>query len=224
MEFLDRWLAETGSVPNDRPLVTLSYAQTLDGSISLRRDQPLAVSGEQSQILAHKLRAKHDAILVGIRTVLADDPQLNVRLADGENPQVVILDSNLRLPLSSKLLKAKKKPWIFCTSSVPSENSVTLGKAGARIEKQAGVSGQVDLHKMLRRLKDLGIRGLMVEGGGQVIAAFLGNSLVDRLMLTISPRMIDGYKIPLDLKQPLPLMGVRVEHVGEDIVILGKFH
>jgi GTP cyclohydrolase II len=224
MEFLDRWLAETGTVPNDRPLVTLSYAQTLDGSISLRRDQTLAISGEQSQILTHKLRASHAAILVGIGTVLADDPQLNVRLVDGNDPQVIILDSNLRLPESAKLLKAKKKPWVFCTSSASKENQARLEKTGVRIEKQADNSSPVDLNKMLRRLKDLDINTLMVEGGGEVIGAFLSNGLADRLMLTIAPKMIDGYNVPLDLQQPVRLMDGRMEQVGEDLIVLGKFH
>jgi riboflavin-specific deaminase-like protein len=224
MEFLDRWLAETGTVPTDRPLVTLSYAQTLDGSISLRSDQGLAISGEQSRMLTHKLRASHDAILVGIGTVLSDDPQLNVRLVEGTDPQVVILDSNLRLPISSKLLTAVNKPWVFCASLGSKENQVELEKAGVKIEKQTDASGRVDLHKMLRRLKDLDINTLMVEGGGEVIGAFLSNGLVDRLMLTIAPKMIDGYKVPLNLEQPLRLIDTRMEQAGEDIIVLGKFH
>jgi GTP cyclohydrolase II len=224
MEFLDLWLAETGTVPTDRPLVTLSYAQTLDGSISLRRDQALAISGEQSQMLTHKMRASHDAILVGIGTVLADDPQLNVRLVEGDNPQVVVLDSNLRLPVYSKLLTAANKPWIFCASSASNESQANLEQAGARIERQVERSGQVDLKKMLEKLKRLGINTLMVEGGGEVIGAFLSSGLVDRLMLTIAPKMINGYKVPLDLDQPLRLIDVRIEKAGEDTIVLGKFH
>jgi GTP cyclohydrolase II len=223
MEFLDSWLAETGFVPNDRPLVTLSYAQTLDGSISLRRDQALTISGEQSQVLTHKLRSNHDAILVGIGTVLADDPQLNVRLVDGNDPRVIILDSRLRIPTSSRLFKAKKKPLLFYNDSAPQENIARLAKTGVLVEKQAGLAG-IDLQMMLRKLKDLDINSVMVEGGGAVIAAFIAGGLVDRLMLTIAPMVVDGYKVPLDLEGSLRLIDTRMEQVGEDIIVLGKFH
>lgn len=223
MEFLDRWLAETGSVPNDRPLVTLSYAQTLDGSISLRSDQALAISGEQSQILTHKLRASHDAILVGIGTVLADDPQLNVRLVEGRDPQIVILDSRLRTSPFSRLFTAKKKPIIFYNDSAPQENYLKLTETGARLEKQTGVSTAIDLQTMLSKLRVLDISRVMVEGGGEIIAAFLSSGMVDRLMLTIAPIVADGYKVPLDLQQPLRLIDARIERVDEDIIILGKF-
>ena len=81
-----------------RPFVTLSYAQSLDGSIATAAGQPLRISSPQSMIMTHALRAAHDAILVGINTVLADDPSLTVRLDEGNNPQPIVLDSQLRMP------------------------------------------------------------------------------------------------------------------------------
>ena len=88
-----------------RPFVTLTYAQSLDGSIAADPGQPLSLSGPQSLLLTHYLRAAHDAILVGIGTVLADNPLLNVRLVEGKNPQPVIVDSQLRFPLDANLLR-----------------------------------------------------------------------------------------------------------------------
>ncbi|HEX9595492.1 MAG TPA: RibD family protein, partial [Anaerolineales bacterium] len=100
---LDEWLAASLNQAGDldRPTVTLSYAQSLDGSIALHRGEPLTLSGPESMAMTHRLRAAHDAILVGIGTVISDDPQLNVRLVEGRNPQVVVLDSRLRLPLTA---------------------------------------------------------------------------------------------------------------------------
>src|SRR4051794_24685033 len=88
----------------DRPIVTLAYAQSLDGSIATAARRPLALSSQPALKLTHQLRAEHDAILVGIGTVLADDPLLTVRLVNGPNPVPVVLDSRLRLPSTARLL------------------------------------------------------------------------------------------------------------------------
>src|SRR5205823_12555295 len=98
---------------SSRPFVTLSYAQSVDGSIAARPGQPLALSGALSMTLTHQLRAAHDAILVGIGTVLADNPRLSVRLVEGKDPQPIVADSRLRLPLSANLLyQHPLSPWI----------------------------------------------------------------------------------------------------------------
>jgi 3,4-dihydroxy 2-butanone 4-phosphate synthase/GTP cyclohydrolase II len=89
-----------------RPFVTLAYAQSLDGSLAARRGEPLSLSGLESQKLTHRLRASHSAILVGISTLLADDPQLNVRLVEGENPQPVVLDSRLRTRFKARVFQS----------------------------------------------------------------------------------------------------------------------
>src|SRR5512133_2370683 len=102
MSPLEELLSDAGR--EGRPLVTLSYAQSLDGSLAAQRGTPLALSGPQSMELTHRLRAAQDAILVGIGTVLSDNPRLTVRLVEGSQPQPVILDSHLRFPLNANLL------------------------------------------------------------------------------------------------------------------------
>ena len=97
-----------------RPLVTLSYAQSLDGCIAARAGERLALSGPESMQLTHQFRAAHNAILVGIGTVLADNPRLTVRLVQGQDPQPVVLDSHLRIPLEASLLHNSRRPWIAC--------------------------------------------------------------------------------------------------------------
>ncbi len=220
---LDDWMAKSLKRSGDstRPSITLSYAQSLDGSISLRRGEPLALSGPESKQLTHKIRAAHDGILVGIGTVLSDDPQLNVRLAEGRNPQTVVLDSQLRLPLTARLLNGS--PRVFCVASASREMQKELEQAGAVIERQTDEKAiQVNLREMLSRLKEIGVRHLMVEGGGRIISSFLSEDLVDQVIITIAPQFVGGYK---SLDRPLnnmpTLVNEEIEKYGKDFVIWG---
>jgi len=221
---LDDWLAESLRQPGDpaRPSVTLSYAQSLDGSIALRRGEPLALSGLESKQLTHKLRAAHDAILVGIGTVLSDDPQLNVRLAEGKDPRIVVLDSQLRTPLVAKMLKSGKAR-VFCAATADRRRQRELEGAGAIVERQADAKAtRVNLHEMLNRLKVLGTKSVMVEGGGQVILSFLSEKLVERLVITIAPLFVGGYKAVESVMGKIPkLTNGGSGKYGKDIVIWG---
>ena len=98
------------------PWVTLAYAQSIDGSIAAWRGKPLAISNTASMEITHHLRARHQAILIGIGTLLADDPQLNVRLVPGDDPQPVVLDNHLRFPTGARLRGGSKQPWIMASS------------------------------------------------------------------------------------------------------------
>ncbi len=222
MERLERWLSETAAASQ----VTLSYAQSLDGSINLRRGEPLAISSPQSQQLTHKLRATHAAILVGIGTVLADDPQLNVRLAEGADPQIVVLDSQLRFPLNAKMLSSTKPPIIFCAASASSPRQTALEKLGVRVERQTALRF-IDLPKMLERLSGLGLNSVMVEGGAAVIHSFLAAGLVDRVVITIVPMFIGGGKAletpHSDIAANLPrIRDMDADKVGDDLVVWGR--
>ncbi len=102
-----------------RPFVTLTYAQSLDGSIAGEGNRPLSLSCESALALTHELRAAHDAILVGIGTVLADNPRLNVRLVNGEDPRPIVVDSRLRIPRNVNLLESGRAVWLAATSAAP---------------------------------------------------------------------------------------------------------
>ena len=125
-----------------RPLVTLSYAQSLDGSIAARRSATMALSGAKTIKITHSLRAKHSAILVGIGTLIADDPQLNVRLVTGSDPQPVVLDSQLRFPLEARLLRGQKSPWIFTNNNAQPQREAILTKAGVRVFRSDNADGR----------------------------------------------------------------------------------
>jgi len=210
-----------------RPLVTVSYAQTLDGCLTLRRGEPAPVSGEASMRLTHQLRAAHDAILVGIGTVLSDDPRLTVRLVDGPNPQPIVVDSHLRFPLGANLATHPRGVWIATTDAAGDTRRVALAEAGARfLVLSVDSNGHVDLRALLVHLGELGIDSLMVEGGASIITSFLRLGLADRAVITIAPSFAGGYHAVQPLKidhwNHLPrLRAMQAAPVGSDLVVWG---
>lgn len=207
---------------NSRPWVTLSYAQSLDGSLTAQIGQGTAISGPQSKQLTHQLRAAHQAILVGVGTVLADDPHLGVRHAEGCDPLPVILDSHLRTPLEARLLRrASNLPVILCSPQADKQRRAALEGAGARVlEVQQNPAGLLDLQLALGKLYELNISSLMVEGGAQVIQSFLEARLFEALIVTIAPRWIGG--LPAVNGNALsvpPLREFTWEQYGADVVL-----
>jgi GTP cyclohydrolase II len=211
-----------------RPFVTLTYAQSLDGSIAVDPGQPLSLSGPQSLLLTHYLRAANDAILVGIGTVVADNPLLNVRLVEGKNPQPVIVDSQLRFPLEANLLRRHPlAPWIATSEQADRERQRRLEAAGARVLRLPSTSsGAVDLDALLKQLGEWGIRSLMVEGGARIITSFLARRLANFLVLTVVPRLVGGVRAVGNLGafEPAHFPGLRhvgSQRLGEDLVLWG---
>jgi GTP cyclohydrolase II len=230
MDFIKSLL--TGAVKHrhetGRPFVTLSYAQSLDGCISARAGEALPLSGRQSLTLTHQLRAGHDAILVGIGTVLSDDPRLNVRLVNGNSPKPIVVDSRLRLPLECKLLKQNSRhPWIVTRETPEKGRLDALEASGARvIPVPSNARGQVHLEAMLRLLAERGINSLMVEGGSRIITNFLLDGLVDYLVLTVAPVLVGGLRAVSDLGQSDPARFPRLRNaghqwLGEDLILWG---
>ncbi len=214
---------------NGRPFVTLSYAQSLDGSIAARRGEQLLISGPEALTMTHRLRADHEAILVGIGTVLVDDPRLTVRLVNGQNPQPIVLDSRLQMPLTAALLQGPNAPWIVTLEGASSERRTALSDAGAHVMTLPGdETGRIHLNALLAHLTELGIKRLMVEGGAAVISSFIKEGLVDRLVLTIAPSFVAGLpaveSLPADKPQEvLRLQQPRFRQLGNDIIVIGDF-
>lgn len=226
--------------PSGRPTVTLSYAQSLDGCITVRRGEPLALSGSKAMQITHQLRAVHTGILAGIGTILADDPQLNVRLVDGPDPQPIILDSTLRTPAHLKLFEENRKtPFVFTTRRANLDRKLTLERAGARVViVPEDEQDQVDITQVLTYLYQRGIKQVMVEGGAQVITSFLKHQLVDHIVLTIAPVFVGGLgavernlwparhgkdRLGRDLQMDFPrIVGLKTVQVEDDLIIWGK--
>jgi 3,4-dihydroxy 2-butanone 4-phosphate synthase/GTP cyclohydrolase II len=180
--------------------------------------------------MTHALRARHDAILVGIGTVLADDPALTVRLVEGKSPRPVILDARLRTPENCRLMLRKDSPpWIFCSPDASRERRERLERLGARVFATAlAESKRVDLGALLRSLGSEGMASLMVEGGGQVLASFMRERLADEIVVTLGTLFLGGYNPFVaggglqGFGPPFRLSGMRVERFGEDIVVSGR--
>lgn len=217
-----------------RPLVTLTYAQSIDGTIAACRGKPLALSCEESLVLSHRLRAAHDAVLVGIGTILADDPNLNVRMVQGRDPQPIILDSRLRFPLHAASLKNELMPWIMTTEDADHQRRLLLEKKGVRVlSMKSDQHGLVDLHETLKQLAADGISSIVVEGGARVITSIIAERLVDQFVIFITPIIVGGLHaverllLPdmaeeTDIKKYLPRAHIRGhEKIGEDLVIWG---
>jgi riboflavin-specific deaminase-like protein len=190
---IERWLTtrKNNFTSDNRPFVTLAFAQSLDGSISTQQGESLSLSGTKSIQLTHQLRSLHEGILVGIETVLTDDPQLTARHWNGPNPQPIVLDSLLRMPESARLCHhPDKKCWILTVSpeSAEKENNLEILRFKNADEKR------VPLDIAMNLIRQKGIASLMVEGGGTVITAFLKARIVDAIVITIAPKIICGYK------------------------------
>lgn len=220
--------ADERSQRTGRPYVTLSYAQSLDGSITGRSGGSFPLSGPAALRLTHQLRASHDAILVGIGTVLADDPRLTVRLVAGRNPQPVVVDTHLRFPLAANLLRdGQVRPWIATSPAADAGRARPLVAAGAQLlPVPTTPAGQLDLAALLRRLADRGVRRLMVEGGARIITSFLAERLADQLVLTIAPCLLGGPRAVGDLSARRPpcqprLVDVAYDRLDQDLIVRG---
>ena len=213
-----------------RPFVTVHYAQTIDGRIAARTGDARWVSGERSLQLAHELRASHDAVLVGIGTVLADDPRLTVRLVQGRSPVRVIVDSRLRVPLDANVLSDGGAPTLIATTPhAPESTAHAIRARGAEIIRaHATPEGNVDLADLLQRLRQRRIASVLIEGGRGIITSALRGRLVDRLTVCIAPKVIgEGIEavgdLDLDyLRDALTFQHARFVAIGEDILFDGE--
>ena len=222
---IERWFTSRKNqfISDNRPFVTLAYAQSLDGSITTRRGEALTLSGTEATQVTHQLRSLHDGVLVGIETVLADDPQLTVREWKGPNPQPIVLDSLLRMPETARLCHHPDKLcWIL-----------TVRAEQGKLNNQAEIltienteQARVPLNTALQVLRDKGITSLMVEGGATVITAFLKAQLVDSIVITIAPRIVGGYKGVSnlginELEQSPQINPLYTEMLGDDVLVWG---
>jgi GTP cyclohydrolase II len=219
-----------GSVaaPDDRPYVVLKYAQTLDGRIATRTGESKWISCETERRASHALRAACDAVLVGIGTVVVDDPQLTVRLVTGASPVRVVLDTTLRVPSEAKIL-ADAAPTVVVTGPLsPPERREELRRRGVGVHVvDAEPPWGVDLAAALGVLREAGIGSLLVEGGATVITSFLRKRLADRAVVAIAPTIIGtGTEAVGDLdvasmRDGLHLAGRSAQLVGDDVVVAG---
>jgi 5-amino-6-(5-phosphoribosylamino)uracil reductase/diaminohydroxyphosphoribosylaminopyrimidine deaminase/5-amino-6-(5-phosphoribosylamino)uracil reductase len=221
----------TKKIPIPRPVVTLSYAQTLDGRLATSTGSSQWISAPESLRFSHELRAEHDAIMVGVGTVCKDDPRLTVRLAAGRNPLRVVVDSTLRTPLTAAVLKEGAAPGtvLAVTDRAPAAKRNEVRALGATVlclPTDAG--GGVDLVALLAALHRRGVGSVLVEGGAGMITALLQARLADRLVVCIAPKILGaGIEAVGDLgirelARTLLMTDTSVTRYGVDLVLDGR--
>lgn len=224
------WAPAAGGRDPHGPFVTVHYAQTLDGRIATRTGHSQWISGGSSLELAHGLRATHAAVMVGVGTVLADDPRLTVRHVPGPDPLRVVVDSTLRLPLDAHVLAEHPERTIIATTArAPQRRIAAIRTRGANvITVSEDAQGRVDLAETARRLKALGVASLLVEGGAAVITSALRAALVDRLVVCIAPKVVGagieaiGNLDILRLSEALTFRQARFTSLGDDVIFDGE--
>lgn len=220
-----------------RPFVLWKAAMTLDGKIATRTGDSRWISGEASRAYVHRLRAQSDAIVIGIGTVLADDPSLTVRIGnrqgakDAKNarnqPIRIVVDSEGRVPADAKVLNGEATTVIVTKRSAPEENLDKLWSAGVRILGVRDIDGRIDLGYLLGELGKMGINNVLLEGGGELAASMIASGLVDRGLIFVAPKIAGGR----DAKSPVEGEGIelmadalstskpRVRRFGDDIAL-----
>ncbi|MFQ5864445.1 MAG: bifunctional diaminohydroxyphosphoribosylaminopyrimidine deaminase/5-amino-6-(5-phosphoribosylamino)uracil reductase RibD [bacterium] len=213
------------------PLTTLKIAQTLDGKIATNAGNSQWITSKQARRYVHKMRSKHDAVLVGIGTVLSDDPNLTVRLVKGVNPKRVVLDSNLRISLNARLLSGPLayKTIIATTLNASWEKIKSIEERGATVWViESNSEGRVDLATLWKKLGQEGIASVLVEGGSQVFSACLKSKLVDKIAVFIAPKILgDGLSAVQHLEiesldHSINLIDFRKEQIGDDVLLSGR--
>ncbi|MFK7825217.1 MAG: RibD family protein [Oligoflexales bacterium] len=209
-----------------RPFVTVCVAQSLDGCITFKRNKRTQLSGAKSNILTHIVRSWNDAILVGANTVHIDNPRLTVRAVKAPQPQRVLLDSKLSIPMGAHLLTdSHAKPWIFAGKKIDLDKKTYLERKGCKVFSTGVQDGYLNLHDCLDKLYAIGIRHIMVEGGNKVLTSFLHQKLVDYMVITIAPVILRRHDSVLmhdiDSKLVPYLKSVQSCALDNDLVVFG---
>ncbi|HEX8185145.1 MAG TPA: dihydrofolate reductase family protein [Blastocatellia bacterium] len=216
------------------PFVTVKLAQSLDGRIATATGDSQWISSQSSLRLAHKLRREHDAIMVGVGTVIRDDPRLTVRLVNGRNPLRIVVDSQLRMPLTARMLAegAARETLLATTEMAEPERARELEHLGAevlRLPARASISG-VDLAELLAELGRRRIKSVLVEGGARILTSLLAANLVDRFVIAIAPKIIGkgieaiGDLGILNLPDAITFSSFKTRRLGPDIIFDGQLN
>ncbi|KAA0777198.1 bifunctional diaminohydroxyphosphoribosylaminopyrimidine deaminase/5-amino-6-(5-phosphoribosylamino)uracil reductase RibD [Bacillus sp. AR2-1] len=212
-----------------KPFVTLKSGITLDGKIATHSSDSKWITSEQAREDVHQLRNEHMAILVGVNTVIKDNPELTTRISNGRNPIRVVMDSTLKIPLDSKIVTDKQaETWIFTSVNYDPEKKTALESLGIKIFHTNGMN-QVDPNEVVTILGENLVSSLLIEGGGGISASFFENQLIDKVVLYIAPKLIGGQQAPTFLegtgikkmREAVELTDMTVECMGKDFKFVG---
>lgn len=202
------------------PYVTLKLAQSLDGKITTRTGDSKWISNEASRRLVHQWRSLVDAVMVGVDTVIRDDPLLTARTEDRQ-PVKIVVDSKLRAPLNAKIFsnKSPAKTIIATTSLAPKNRIKRILRKNAEVLFAGSKNGKVGLKALMRILAEKGIINIMIEGGSSLAASALGEGIVDKVLFFIAPKIIADKN---EVKEALKVKGLTVKRIGSDFLLEGR--
>ena len=213
-----------------KPFVVLKAAMSLDGKIATRTGESKWISSKKSRLQVHNLRNKLSVIMVGVNTVIKDYPELTCRIQNGSNPIRIIVDSILRIPMNSKVLQNKDNKTIIATTKRANmKNMQELLKKNIKVLIIEEKNGQVNLNALIKKLGELNIDSILLEGGGTLNYSALEENIVDKVMIYISPKIIGGEfsKTPVGgigidkLNDAFKLKDITANIVDEDILVEG---
>ena len=203
-----------------RPYTILNSAMSLDGRIGIKGEK-IVLSNSLDEYRVHKLRGSVDAVLVGINTVLTDNPKLTVRHLKAKNPTRIIVDSNAKTPPNADILNDEAKTIIAVSARANKKRVKRLKEISAEVEVLVVGQSKVDLGRLMWRLYERGVRRILLEGGGTLNKSMLQEGLVDEIFITIAPTLIgEGVNLimgELDGRIDLSLVGIR--QYGDQVVL-----
>ncbi|MEG2291361.1 MAG: bifunctional diaminohydroxyphosphoribosylaminopyrimidine deaminase/5-amino-6-(5-phosphoribosylamino)uracil reductase RibD [Clostridium sp.] len=218
-------------IEKKKPFVVLKSAMSLDGKIATAFGESKWITGKKSRREVHKLRNDLSAIMVGVDTVIMDNPQLTCRMLEGRNPTRIIVDSELRIPKNSKVLENINdiKTIIATTQKVEKEKVDYLEKLGVVIIKTKSKDGKVNLKELMIRLGELKVDSILLEGGATLNYSAIEAKIIDKILIYVAPKIIGGVKskTPVggngieQLKDAFKVKDLNVSIVGEDILLQG---
>ena len=184
------------------PFVSLKSAMSLDGKIACENGDSQWISNEKSRAYVHKLRKKTSAVMVGINTVLKDNPRLTCRINKGKNPIRIIIDSQGKIPLESNIVKTayKIKTFLACNEKIENNKEKLLEEKGIILLKTPSKDGKVNLKILLQKLYELGIYSILVEGGATLSYSLLKENLIDKFLFFVCPLIIGGKNSPTPIE------------------------
>jgi diaminohydroxyphosphoribosylaminopyrimidine deaminase/5-amino-6-(5-phosphoribosylamino)uracil reductase len=214
------------------PFVVLKCAATLDGCIATRTGDARWVTGPAAREEVHRLRSRMDAILVGVGTVLADDPRLTARLPDGSghDPLRIVLDARLEMPPDARMLglDSPAATLIVCGEAADPDRRQRLEAAGARVLAAPLDQGRIDLNDLMRRLGTMAVTSVLIEGGARVAAAALAGKVVDKVMFFYASKILGGEGVPMcrgpgaeRMAEAIAVHDLEIERIGDDILVAG---
>lgn len=206
------------------PFITVKYAQSLDGRIATLRGNSRWISSERARKFTHRLRAQHDAIMVGRGTIRVDDPLLTVRVVKGRNPLRICLDSKLRIPLDAKVLRDDGRTLIVTTDELGKDKIEKIRKLKKEVlVVQSSADGRVELRPLMKALAERGIASILAEGGAEVVTSLLKEGLVNRMVVITAP-LILGKGIEAigdlgitDLDKAIRPSSCEIKRIGGDV-------